>query len=49
MRVLRFLGRILKRALADINRTANQAASEGSNRADKFTGGGPGSAGGALG
>lgn len=46
MRVLRFVGRILKRALADIGRTANQTANTGANRIDKFTGGTPGSMGG---
>ena len=46
MRILRFLGRILKRALADISKSANQTANTGSNRIDKFTGGSPGSMGG---
>lgn len=50
MRILRFLRRILRRALADVGKAANQTADSGSNRIDKFTGGSPGSmSGGPLG
>ena len=45
MRILRFLGRILKRALADVSKTANQTGDRGPNRNEKFPGG-PGSIGG---
>ncbi|MCY3895187.1 MAG: hypothetical protein OXG17_01825 [Chloroflexi bacterium] len=36
MRVLRFLRRILKRALADIGKAANDTANTGANRADQM-------------
>ena len=39
MRVLRFLGRILRRALSDINKAANDTAGTGSNKVDKLHGG----------
>ena len=49
MRVLRFLGRILKRALADIGKAANDTAGSGSNKIDKLHGGGTGTPGGPMG
>ena len=49
MRILRFLGRIVKRAFADIGKAANDTADSGSNRIDKFTGGTPGGMGGPMG
>ena len=49
MKILRFLGRILKRALADIGKAANESAGTGSNKVDKLHGGGTGTAGGPMG
>ncbi len=49
MRVLRFLGRVLKRALADIGKAANDTAGSGSNKIDKLHGGGTGTPGGPMG
>ncbi|MCY3748357.1 MAG: hypothetical protein OXG64_03585 [Chloroflexi bacterium] len=39
MRVLRFVGRILKRAWADIVKASNTSANTRANKIDKLTGG----------
>ena len=39
MRVLRFLRRILKRALADIGKAANDTAGTGANKVERLHGG----------